>query len=73
TLNWKTLFRVIGVCVAAYLFMNLGTQAIKNYSEPAAIGIIFGTILVICGALRIHNAIYVTNAWYMWPFKTLSP
>ena len=64
TLNWKTLFRVIGVCVAAYLFMNLGTQAIKNYSDPAAIAIIFGPMVVIGGVLRIHNQAPVAPIMY---------
>lgn len=64
TLNWKTLSRAIGVCVAAYLFMNLGTQAIKYYSEPGAVAIIFGSILVICGVLRIHNQAPVAPIMY---------
>ena len=64
TLNWKTLFRAIGVCVSAYLFMNLGTQAIKYYSEPGAVAIIFGSILVICGVLLIHNQAPVAPIMY---------
>ena len=64
TLNLKTLFRAIGVCVAAYLSMNLGTQAIKDYSDPAAIAVIFGSILVICGVLRIHNQAPVAPIMY---------
>ncbi|MFL2490771.1 MAG: hypothetical protein ACJ0RF_00010 [Luminiphilus sp.] len=63
-LNWKTFLRVIGVCLAAYLFMNLGTQAIKDYSDPAAIAIIFVSILVICGVLRIHNQAPVAPIMY---------
>ena len=66
TLNWKTLFRVIGVCVAAYLFMNLGTQAIRGYAESAGVSIIFAPILVICGMLRIHNQAPVAPIMYAW-------
>jgi hypothetical protein len=50
--------------LAAYLFMNLGTQAIKDYSDPAAIAIIFVSILVICGVLRIHNQAPVAPIMY---------
>ena len=63
-LNWKTFLRVIGVCLAAYLFMNLGTQAIKDYSDPAAIAVIAVSILVICGVLRIHNQAPVAPIMY---------
>ena len=50
--------------MAAYLSMNLGTQAIKDYSGPAAITVIFGSIVVICGVLRIHNQAPVAPIMY---------
>ena len=62
-LRWKTFFRVIGVCLAAYLFTKLGTQAIRGYSSAGGF-VIFAPMVVICGVLRIHNQAPVAPILY---------